>query len=186
VKDYVLGGVYEPVLGYFSINLQEAYKQSENLKRELKGENKSLSSFDKVKSIFSHVNAPTSGKLKNVHPKLISSLRAFVVQNIEYNWTIMTKNTKLNSLKKDPKKPIDVSTIVVFPSYVQQDKIHFVEEFRSEMKKNEEYMPVGHDSKEVRSLKKMDKRLKHYRFKIDCPYSEYYKNMHGTKLGLSS
>jgi hypothetical protein len=33
VKNEILPGVYEPLLGYFSINLQQAYKSTEEAKK---------------------------------------------------------------------------------------------------------------------------------------------------------
>ena len=33
VSNYVVGGLYEPVIGYFSINLKDAFLRTEQLRR---------------------------------------------------------------------------------------------------------------------------------------------------------
>jgi hypothetical protein len=81
------------------------------------------------------------------------SIRNFILKSITYDWKINTKNLKLNKIRNSNEK-LDMSTVVVFPSYQRANKKEnevgrtvFVETNQDKFLANEEYISVGYDDK---------------------------------------
>lgn len=80
VSNYVVGGLYEPILGYFSINLKEAFKRTMQIKSEFTSKQKNLSIQELSEDVA------RESKLATINQDLIKKLRCFIVRNINYNW----------------------------------------------------------------------------------------------------
>lgn len=51
--------------------------------------------------------------------------------------------------------------------------------------KNEDYMAIGFDKKETRSVHSTDKRRnKHYRYVLHEPYEDYYHRINKVSMGM--
>jgi hypothetical protein len=70
-----------------------------------------------------------------VNKDIVRKLRAFVIRNVNYNWSEMSKQVskKLNKLKdpSNPEKKLDHNYVVVLPKYTKDEiKGRFREEYR--------------------------------------------------------
>jgi hypothetical protein len=112
VKDNVLGEFYQPILGYFSINLQKSYLRSANMKEEFVKRQKSLLQVQNQ-----IINKPE--KMAEINDSLLMSLRNFVIKSLNYNWKVASADmaNQLNSVVKYPNKKLNEDYIIVFPYY---------------------------------------------------------------------
>ena len=113
VKDYILGGVYEPTLGYFAINLKQAYEKSINFKKQFFELNKVATEKKKI--------VERSAKLETINETVLMNLRSFILKSINYCWKVNSPKVKLNKIR-EKKDKLERSTIVIFPNYVLEGK----------------------------------------------------------------
>ena len=76
VKDFVLGGVYEPTLGHFALDLQQGYQKYLAFRKKYT-ENQKITQ-NKKKIIH------RSSKLEGINDKILLNLRNFILKSI--NW----------------------------------------------------------------------------------------------------
>ncbi len=108
VKDYVLGGIYEPTLGYFSIDMREAFQRTDRVRKNLNDQ----SALPNNKAALIRPNP----RLEGISKKVLLPLRNFLIKTLHYNWQVYTPELKLNQIK-GTKNKIDRKTVVVLPNY---------------------------------------------------------------------
>ena len=82
----VIGDLYEPHVGYFYINLNEASARTKKLREEYNHQSSHIGDFSKPLQV--------KEKLKHVSPALLNNLIIFVVKNVKYNWHEACKDTE--------------------------------------------------------------------------------------------
>lgn len=138
VKDYVLKGIYEPTLGYFSLNLRHSFRKTNQLRDD----------YNNNKSVFNVKTAIKSihPRLKDINEKVLFSLRNYIVKNVNYGWQVLNPDLQLNKVRGKP-EPIKSDMIVILPNYVDAGKGKYREQYREIIEKNGEYRRVGYDMK---------------------------------------
>ena len=114
VKDYILGGVYEPVLGYFAIDLQDAYEKSINFSKLYAKNNKLTNNKKRITN--------RSAKLEGIHDKVLINLRNFIVKSINYSWKVNTPKVSLIKKAGNKYEALEKSLIVFFPFYEHENQ----------------------------------------------------------------
>ena len=111
VKDNILTDFYEPILGYFSISLQDAFTRSKKMREDFKKKKTLLENRTQI------LEKPA--RLANISDSLILSLRSFIVRSLNYNWKTLDVSMKdqLNKLSGNPNAKINEDYIVIFPKY---------------------------------------------------------------------
>lgn len=90
VKDYVMGGVYEPILGYFALDLQAGFEKAKAFRKKF-AENKMIT--QNKKRIQNR-----SARLEGINDKVLLNLRNFILKSINYSWKINGPKLKLNKI----------------------------------------------------------------------------------------
>lgn len=147
VKNEIMPGFYEPLLGYFSINLKKAFEQTQT-SRQL---------YEKHSAILADRNNlgfQNNEKLRDVDEGLLLNLRNAILISLNYSWPVMSKDIKLNDERSVEK--YDPDYVVIFPYYEEIEKgKQYQELYKDLIQGNRNYMKIGFDNNESRSRKSL-------------------------------
>lgn len=82
-------GFYEPLIGYFSINLQKAFQNTQKSKALYEKHSAILA--DKKDTGFHNYE-----RLQDIDEDMLVNLRNAILISLNYSWPVMSKDIKLN------------------------------------------------------------------------------------------